>query len=158
NLTLGDDRDTFDVNNGEGIAFLPAGTLPGQTVDYAFVTGLNFYIRGNPAHDPDASPFHPTGSNVGIIRDPFRVQGPPELVAAPRAIPSGDAVGLALSSAGRFLYASYAARDAVLVYDVKEMLDVVNNPGDAALTSAPVDDVNFRIDTSDLPSPAGSPV
>src|SRR5262249_6487056 len=72
-LNLGPTNDYLDVNNGQGIAILPDRS-------YAFVTGFNIFVQGDPSHDPDYNPRQPAGGNIGIIKDPLGLNGAPQLV------------------------------------------------------------------------------
>ncbi len=147
-LTLGSIRDSFDVNNAAGVAVLPDKS-------YAFVLGYNKFILGDTSHDPDQDQLKPGGSNVGIIKDPF---GPkPKLVGATPGIPHGFADSLLLSPDSKYLYASYSATNAVFIFDVKQMIEVVQDPGGADLGHFAIDNINFLIAASDLPPPAQNP-
>jgi RHS repeat-associated protein len=156
------------VNNGQAIAILPANTLtgPGRAnhPDYAFVTGFNFYKAGVPTFDPYindptlADPGVPAGSNVGIIRNPFGNPNDvdpgkrPTLVAVTRPIPVGFFDNLKLSPKGDKLYVAARNTGAVFVYDVKAMLDeiddIVNGPGHQVnLLNTPIDNLHHGVVT-----------
>ncbi|MCX7894015.1 MAG: putative Ig domain-containing protein, partial [Burkholderiales bacterium] len=123
-LHLGSATDSLDVNNASAVV---------TTADlrYAFVLGYNRFIQGDRSHDPDADPFQPAGSNVGIIRDPFGLYpdmvGRKGLVAATRMTPMAFGDNLALSPDGRYLYAAYTGQGQVQVFDVAALINEVEH-------------------------------
>ena len=104
-------RDSFDVNNGQAIAYLPEDARKdthGRHPAYAFVTGFNFYREGDPSANPchpDRIPGLPAGGSIGIIRDPAGLFG--KVVAVTRPIPYAFPDNLVLSPDGEYLYAAY---------------------------------------------------
>ncbi|MDH5639643.1 MAG: putative Ig domain-containing protein, partial [Nitrospira sp.] len=136
-LTLGSKLDSFDVNDASSIAILPAGTLPNQPKDYAFVTGWNRIQQGDPSRDPflresltleervNAGLVLVTtvGGNIGVIEDPFGTE--PKLVAATSGEFLGMPDGLALSADGLMLYAAFSGENAVRRFDVQLLLDTM---------------------------------
>ena len=139
-LALGASGDTFDVNNGVSLAFLPADAFKeviGPHPAYAFVGAYNRYITGDPSHDPDAftesTGFNtppPAGSNIGLIRDPFSAGA--KLVAATTPIPIGVIDNLAFASGYNYLFAGYrgvqvqgAGQGAIMAYYLVNMIDTV---------------------------------
>jgi hypothetical protein len=144
-MSLGSPIDYFDVNNAISVVLSKDG-------EYAFVSGFNVFIQGNPSHDPNYDPFHPAGGNVGIIRDPLGAA--PTLVAATRPVPMSWPDNLVLSPDGGTLYAAYRGQRVVMGFDVQAMIDAVNNPDFAGqLERKPIDDLapsinvrsNFKI-------------
>src|SRR5439155_13681251 len=120
-LNLGPSFDYFDVNNGRGVAILP-------DLSYAFVTGFDKFIQGNPSHDPNYDLLLPAGGNVGIIKDPLGLSGPPTLVGATRPTPLSFPDNLVLSPDGQYLYAGYSGLGAMFVFSVPALLNEVNDP------------------------------
>jgi len=120
NLSLGDNLDYFDVNEGVAVTVMKDGR-------YAFVAGRNSRGNNNPT---DAR----QGGNIGIIKNPL---GPnPQLVAATRPIPGSLTNNLALSSDGKYLIASYPTFNlggSSYVFDVEEMIKAIENPGNYKL-------------------------
>ncbi|MBD2200392.1 MULTISPECIES: CARDB domain-containing protein [Calothrix] len=151
-LVLGDTNDSFDVNDGADIAFLPAGTLKDQKEDYVFVAAQNFFnpllIDRNPnlVNPRTGSNYPPSGQNIGIIKDPLGKQGQAQLVAATRPIPFAFSVNVALSPDGKYLYAPYMDTEAVFVYDVQEILNTIKPENLAQLQERPINVLNRAID------------
>ena len=142
-LNLGTNNDYFDVNNGVGIAILPAKTLDNQPYDYAFVTGMNLALSDADANldTPERNqldPLRPAGGNIGLIRDPF---GDAELIAATRPIPLGFPDNLVLSPDGSRLFAGYRGSDSVFVFDVQAMMDTLTTYSSTDFTRRPIDDL-----------------
>ena len=149
-LTLGDARDYFDVNNANGIAYLPKKTLGDwQTEDYAFVSAYNSpFPLGDPSHHPNDDPFFgldpyfnprrpPNGGNVGIIRDPL---GNPQLIAATRPINWSVPLHLALSADGKQLFLhNRGFASGVYIYSIEAMLETIKNKSLAELAEIPID-------------------
>ncbi|TVS20372.1 MAG: hypothetical protein EA424_04310, partial [Planctomycetaceae bacterium] len=144
-LHLGSPSDAFDVNNGQGIAVT-------SDLQWAFITGYNRFIPGIPSHDPYFDPLQPGGSNVGIIRDPFGLEGTPQLVAATRPIPVGFADNLVLTPDDRHLFVAYPGLPrAVFVYDVREIIDQIESPANAHLLArGPINDLVYGERTNNL--------
>ena len=118
NLTLTDNRNVFEVNEGVAVTVTKDGR-------YAFVAGRNSKkITGL-----DANPL--AGGNIGIIKDPL---GPnPKLVAATEPVPGVLTNNVALSGDGKYLIGSYPNLDgsgSAYVFDVEEIIKTVANPGD----------------------------
>ncbi len=151
NLTLGEERDYFDVNNATGIAFLPKKTLGDwQTEDYAFVSAYNSpFPLGDPSHYPNDDPFFgfdpyfnpfrpPNGGNVGIILDPLGTNS--QLIAATRPINWGLPRNLVLSPDGKSLFVPYmGAASSVFAYDVSEILKTIKSKSPEELAEIPID-------------------
>jgi hypothetical protein len=137
-LKLGSGLDHFDVNDASAIALLPAGTLPGQTKDYAFVTGWNRIQQDVISRDPymierltvdeiASGGFilgAPVGGNIGVIEDPF---GTPKLIAATAGEFLSMPDGLTISPDGKTLYAAFSAQNAVRVFDVQKIMTQITN-------------------------------
>jgi VCBS repeat-containing protein len=104
-LTLGPIDDSFDVNNGVDITFT-------EDLTYAFVYGRND-IADSISHDPNdprSELSQPAGSNIGVIRDPFKMLHDGSftgLVAATRMIPIAFGEDVTLSADNSILYGSY---------------------------------------------------
>jgi DNA/RNA endonuclease G (NUC1) len=120
NLAAGEGSDYFDVNEGVAVTVMKDGR-------YAFVAGRNERRNIDPQDPRD-------GGNIGIIKDPF---GPnPQLVAATRPIPGSLTNNVALSSDDKYLIASYPTLEGggnTFVFDVGEMIEAVENPGNYKL-------------------------
>jgi len=118
NLTLGSDVDFFDVNEGVAVTVTADGK-------YAFVAGRN----SKKILELDANPL--AGGNIGIIKDPL---GPnPKLVAATEPVPGILTNNVALSGDGKYLIGSYptlGGGGSAYVFDVEEIINTVENPGD----------------------------
>ncbi len=126
------DFDSFDVNNAQGIAYLPAGTLsqsnPGHG-GFLFVSAYNFLNQAVPSRNPDHPDRRkgvPAGGNIAIVRLSSDSSDPTRVVAATRPIPFEFLDNLVLSEDGKRLFAAYRGfNDAVFVYDVEEMISEV---------------------------------
>jgi VCBS repeat-containing protein len=147
-LSLGSRDDYFDVNNGQAVAIMP-------DLSYAFVSGYDKYVPTVPAADPNSGDI-PGGGNVGIVKDPFGINGPPALVAATRPTPFSFPDNLVLSE-GRYLYAAYRGvlvtdengnptQGAVFVFDTKEMIRTLGIFSSSLLSKTPIDDLSSAID------------
>ena len=146
-LTLGATSDTFDVNNAEGLAILPADTFKdvvgpdgqklGSTPEYIFVAGYNRFIQDDPSHDPDAvteslsGAATPGGSNIGIVQVD---SSGATLIAATTPIPLGSIDNLAFASGFNYLFASYRGVEigndgmgAVFVYNLVNLIWELKN-------------------------------
>jgi YD repeat-containing protein/VCBS repeat-containing protein len=122
-LDLGAANDYFDVNNAQAVVVT-------SDLKYAFVTGYDKFIMGDPAHDPNDDPTHPGGGNIGVIRDPFNLfpldlPGRKGLVAATRPTPYSFPDNLAITDDDKYLYAAYRGNDAVFVYSAKKIVKEV---------------------------------
>jgi len=115
-LTLGSIYDYFDVNEGVAVTVMGDGS-------YAFVAGYNGSNFGSGVESIDGVQ---AGSNIGIIKDPLTN---PRLVAATRPIPLGLTTDLVLSNDNKYLYASYPNAGGVYVFDVEEIINTLNHPG-----------------------------
>ena len=116
-LTLGNINDYFDVN--EGVAVVTT-----QDQKYGFVTGFNGSFFGSKVESIDGVQ---AGSNIGIIKNPL---GPnPQLIAATRPIPMGFATDLVLSNDDKYLYATYSLGGGVYIFDVEEIIQTLEHPG-----------------------------
>lgn len=135
-LNLGASGDSFDVNNGQAIAVT-------SDLKWAFVTGYNKFIPGLPSHDPYFDPLQPGGSTVGVIRDPFNLEGASQLVAATRPIPIGFADNLVLTPDDRHLFVAYQGLPrSVFVYDAQEIINQIEAPANAHLLDrGPINDL-----------------
>ncbi|MDH5640473.1 MAG: M10 family metallopeptidase domain-containing protein, partial [Nitrospira sp.] len=167
-LQLGSRLDNFDVNDASAIALLPAGTLPGQTKDYAFVTGWNRIQQDIPSRDPYIVERQtieeqqaaglvlgaPVGGNIGVIEDPF---GTPKLIAATAGEFLSMPDGLTISPDGKTLYAAFSAQNAVRVFDVQKMFVQITKPENLVpLYSRKDSPPNFtRLEVSPLAGPSG---
>ena len=67
------------------------------------------------------------GTKVGVIRDPFGLNGQPTYLGATSPIPLGFGEGMRLSSDGRKLYANYRGTGDVLVFDVKKLIEKIES-------------------------------
>ncbi|MHB8955464.1 MAG: putative Ig domain-containing protein [Pirellulaceae bacterium] len=94
------------VENPRDVAVLP-------DLSYAFVTDFA---------TPLAYARVPRGAKVGVIRDPFGLQGGPEYRASTTPIERGYAQQLALSPEGTRLFVGYNGIGEMLVMNVAEML------------------------------------
>ncbi|PSM47179.1 hypothetical protein C7Y66_21110 [Chroococcidiopsis sp. CCALA 051] len=119
-LGLGSTFDYFDVNNGVAVTVM-------RDLSYAFVVGRNGINFGLGVESIDGVR---AGSNIGIIKDPLTN---PQLIAATRPIPGGFATDLVLSSDNKYLYASYSGAGSVFVFDVEEIINTIQNPGNYAI-------------------------
>jgi hypothetical protein len=166
-MALGSRLDNFDVNDASAIALLPAGTLPNQTKDYAFVTGWNRIQQDVISRDPymierltvdeiASGGFvlgAPVGGNIGVIEDPF---GRPKLIAATAGQFLSMPDGIALSPDGKTLYASFRADNAVRVYDVQKIFAQITNPQNLVPNQFTRRDGQFiRLEISPLAGPPG---
>ena len=134
-LHLGPASDYIDVNNGQGVAYLP-------DLSYAFVTGYDKFVQGDASHDPNYDPRQPGGGNIGIIKDPLGLSGGPTLVAATRPTPLSFPDNLVLSLDGKYLYAGYTGVSAYFVFSVLAILQELNDPHNVPfLDHRPVDDL-----------------
>jgi len=88
--------------------------------DYAFVAGYNMrnFTLNFGSYDGK--------SNVGIIKDALGDN--PQLVALTRRIPFGNTSDVAVSSDGRFLFATYPGIESTLVFDSKKIIETINSP------------------------------
>jgi hypothetical protein len=128
----------FDVNEGVAVTVTKDG-------GYAFVAGRNY--RGNTGSDPLA------GGNIGIIKDPLGSN--PKLVAATQPVPGSLTNNVALSSDGKYLIGSYPSPEGpgnAYVFNVEEIINTVENPGDYDLTEVAVDLANQKIGSHIFPS------
>ena len=153
-LHLGSAQDTFDVNNGISIAILPANAFKavlGEHPAYAFVGAYNRFQQGIASSDPNEFPSTllaasgPSGSNIGIIRDPF---GAAELVGATTSIPIGVIDNLAFASGYNYLFAGFRGTGSVMVYNLVNLIGQVeqtyNDPAtQSRLSRFPVDRLYF---------------
>jgi hypothetical protein len=134
NLTLGNEFDFFDVNEGVAVTVTP-------DKKYAFVAGRNSQkIFLDSGAVPEA------GGNIGIIKDPL---GPnPKLVAATEPVPGALTNNVTLSSDGKYLIGSYPTLDLkgnTYVLDVGEIIKTVENPRGYDLTKVGVDKINQKV-------------
>ena len=117
-----DNIDSFDLNNAIDVVFT-------SDLKYGFVYAQNKYVRDVPSHDPDVTPSEPAGSNIGIIRDPFKLglfnDGYQGFVAATRMIPYTFGEAIALSADEKYLYGSYTGQGAVFAFDAQAMITEV---------------------------------
>src|SRR5664280_1588946 len=129
-LIEGRDTQVFGVSNADSIVFMPANALTGVTFNgvvmgphpaYAFITGYNKFVVGDPKHDPALGPVSAynyyftdpktgqlddtelfAGGNVGIIRnplgDPTNPETMPRVVAATSPIANSFPEGISLST------------------------------------------------------------
>src|SRR5262249_19494158 len=135
-LNLGLSTDTFDVNNGIGVAVTPDGA-------WAFVTGFDQFVPGIPTHDPNSAPFT-RGGNIGINKAPLGIHGPPQLVAGTVMVPNSFPDNLVLSPDGTQLLAAYrqGLDHGIYVYDVAKLIQTVQNASPATLATTPLDQLN----------------
>ena len=144
NLTLTDNRNVFEVNEGVAVTVTKDGK-------YAFVAGRNSkkIILGE---DPLA------GGNIGIIQDPL---GPnPKLVAATEPVPGILTNNVTLSGDGKYLIGSYPTLGGsgnAYVFDVEEIIKTVENPGGKNLATLAIDKANPKI-ASNIFATGGNPL
>jgi len=120
-LNLGTANDSFDLDDASGIVVT-------RNLEYAFVTGYSRYMQNNPSRDPDLNPLDPGGGKVGVIRDPFNLQGKQKLLGATRSLPLSFPEGIALSTDDKFLYVGYGTLGGVFVYDAQALIAAAENP------------------------------
>ncbi|MDB5349719.1 MAG: repeat protein, partial [Planctomycetota bacterium] len=120
-LALGQSDSPFGVHTAQSLVILP-------DLSYAFVSAIGpAFNPAAPWTDQSTGTSRPTGGNIGIIRDPF---GPNRrLIAATRPVPFGYPDALSLSADGNYLYAAYRAAGIVQVYDIRQMLAVIDAKG-----------------------------
>ncbi len=118
NLTLTDNRNVFEVNEGVAVTVTKDGK-------YAFVAGRN----SKKITELYANPL--AGGNIGIIKNPL---GPnPKLVAATEPVPGVLTNNVALSGDGKYLIGSYPTLSGggnAYVFDAGEIIKTLENPGD----------------------------
>jgi hypothetical protein len=126
NLTLTDNTNVFEVNEGVAVTMTADGK-------YAFVAGRN----SKKILEPNANPL--AGGNIGIIKDPL---GPnPKLVAATEPVPGVFTNNVTLSGDGKYLIGSYLNLDGsgnAYAYNVGEIIKTVEYPGGSDLTKVPL--------------------
>ena len=117
-LGLGSTNDYFDVNDARDVVITSDGK-------YGFIAGANArnFGSGIPSIDGPKA-----GSNVGIIVDPLTENA--KLVAATRPIPNGFTSSVSISSDDKYLFASYPGGGGVYAWDVEEMIETLENPGE----------------------------
>jgi len=166
-VTIGNRTDYFDVNTATGMAFLPANTLGFNHPDYLFVAGKNFppasafstittyrFVPGIPFPIETSKfanesvdqyhPYNPGGGSIGIIQDPFG--STTQLTAATRPIPVSFPESVALSPDGKYLVGAYIGTGAVFTFDVKKIIETIQNSSPQILGRFPIDDLNPAID------------
>src|SRR5262249_24172886 len=122
--------DNFDVDNAQSVVVT-------KDLKYAFVSGFALLSTQFSESRIPFSGAIPGGSNVGIIKDPFGLEGfapgsftnkPGKLVAATRPIPFGFPDNLVLSNDEKFLYVGYRGIGSVFVFDTEVMRKVIEKP------------------------------
>ncbi|MCA9184291.1 MAG: Ig-like domain-containing protein, partial [Planctomycetales bacterium] len=138
----------LDVQNVSAVVVTP-DLAYGFAIDwyhaFIFPRDLDQLIRDN---------LRERGAKVGIIKDPFGLNGEPKLLGVTSPIPLGFGEELRMSSDGRKLYANYRGTGDVLVFDVKKFIDEAETLSNQTsgqyplLSRQPIDRV---VDTINLP-------
>jgi VCBS repeat-containing protein/YD repeat-containing protein len=123
----------------------PVDVVVTADLNWAFVVDWNLPLSvgsNAPGAMIEYMDTHETGSKVGIVKDPFGLNGAPQILAATTPIPLSFATELKLSSDGQKLYANYRGPGDLLVFDVNALLDKATNPGTGVdYTRRPIDEV-----------------
>jgi large repetitive protein len=108
----------LDVRNATSVAVT-------SDLNWAFVAdwGLSPYLWFNDAQmAAQVIDLHNTGSKIMIVRDPFGLNGGPQLMASTTPIPESFLYDLEIDSTGTRLYANYSAAGTVAVLDIEKTL------------------------------------
>ncbi|MGE4182848.1 MAG: Ig-like domain-containing protein, partial [Limisphaerales bacterium] len=111
-LIEGRPNQVFGVTNASSIAFLPADTFKddiGSHPSFAFITGYNKFVQGDPKHDPNLPPLETYNyeykwTRVDLIRAGYDIDEARQLVGTPIGVQvvAGGNVGVIRNPLGSF--------------------------------------------------------
>ena len=126
----------LSIDNPSGIAVLP-------DLSYAFV--MDYFLPGfpGPIDGTYALSHWVWGSKVAVIKDPFGAH--PTMLGATSPVDLGFGRQLTLSRDGQLLFANYPGANAVVTFDVQQLLAAAATPK-SHLESHPLDAVDLNGD------------